>query len=75
MTFIAPRGQSASAKLEFTLPESITAPVAEGQVLGQVTVRLGDKIMAQCDITALHDVPELTFGKSLEILTEKFFRV
>ena len=75
MTFIAPRGEGGRAKFEFVLPESIAAPVEAGQVLGTVTIRLGERVVARCDIVALHAVEELTFWKSLSIITEKFFRV
>ncbi|MDR2531539.1 MAG: D-alanyl-D-alanine carboxypeptidase [Oscillospiraceae bacterium] len=71
--FISPRGMGSEAEFEFTLPESVAAPVEEGQVLGKATVRLGEKIVFECDIIALHTVEELTFRKSLEILMERFF--
>jgi len=74
MTFIAPRGTGSGAKVEFSLPESVTAPVEAGQALGRMVIRLGEKVVAECDVIALHAVEELTFKKSVEIMTESFFR-
>jgi len=71
--FIAPRGEGSRAKFEFSMAESVTAPVEKGQVLGNLTVRLGEKVVFECDIIAVHAVEELTFKKSLEILLERFF--
>lgn len=75
MTFIAAKGEGGSAELTFTLPESVSAPVTAGQVLGRMVIKLGDRVVAECDIIALHDVEELTFWKSLRIMSERFFRI
>jgi D-alanyl-D-alanine carboxypeptidase (penicillin-binding protein 5/6) len=71
--FTAPRGTGSNARFEYVLPESLTAPVEKGQVIGTLTVRLNDKIVAESEIAALYAVDELTFRKSLEILNRKFF--
>jgi D-alanyl-D-alanine carboxypeptidase (penicillin-binding protein 5/6) len=73
--FIARRGEVENARFEFELLENITAPVEEGQVLGTYTVRLGDKVVFESPIIALHAVEELDFKKSLELLTESFFKL
>lgn len=39
---------------------SITAPVEEGQELGQIQVWYGDKCLAQTQMVAMHDVPVKT---------------
>jgi len=71
--FIAPRGEGSRAKFEFNMVENVTAPVEEGLVLGSLTVRLGEKIVFETTIIAVHAVEELTFKKSLEILLKRFF--
>ncbi|MCL1823252.1 MAG: D-alanyl-D-alanine carboxypeptidase [Oscillospiraceae bacterium] len=73
--FIAPKGQGGkSAKYEYSVPESITAPVEEGQVIGTLTVHMSGKQVAQTELTALHAVEELTFIKSLKLMLKSFFR-
>ncbi|MCL2639134.1 MAG: serine hydrolase [Oscillospiraceae bacterium] len=71
--FISDRSEVGEARYEAELPESIEAPVEEGQVLGRFIVRLGEKVVFECDIVAVHAVEELTFCKSLEFMTESFF--
>ncbi|MCL2697774.1 MAG: D-alanyl-D-alanine carboxypeptidase [Oscillospiraceae bacterium] len=71
--FISHRDEAGEAVFEAALPENIEAPIEEGQVVGTFTVRLGDKIVFECDLTAVCGVEELTFIKSAEFMTERFF--
>ncbi len=48
---------------EITLSETITAPVAQGQTLGTLTVRSGDKILAEIPLVAESHIPRLTWGQ------------
>ncbi|MDR2559459.1 MAG: D-alanyl-D-alanine carboxypeptidase [Oscillospiraceae bacterium] len=73
--FISHRDEADGAvfEAEFGASESIEAPVETGQVLGRFTVRLGDKVVFECDIVAVHCIEKLTFKKSLEFMTKGFF--
>jgi hypothetical protein len=71
--FISHRDEVGEAVFEAVLPASVEAPVEEGQVLGTFTVRLGDRVVFECDIIAVHAAAELTYKKSLEFMTESFF--
>jgi D-alanyl-D-alanine carboxypeptidase (penicillin-binding protein 5/6) len=73
--FIARRGEVGNAVFEYTLHENVSAPVEQGQVLGTYTVRLEEKIIFESPIIAVNAVEELTFRKSLELLTKSFFRL
>jgi hypothetical protein len=71
--FISHRDEVGEAVYEAELPEFITAPVEEGQILGRFTVRLGERIVFESDIIAVRGVEELTYRKSLKYMTEGFF--
>ena len=45
------------------LPETVEAPVDQGDEVGQFVVEINGKVAAACPITAQKDIPRLTFGK------------
>ena len=47
---------------DFTLEESVTAPVSRGQRLGTMTVRAGQQILAEVPLVAETGVARLTWG-------------
>ena len=47
---------------DFTLEESVTAPVSKGQRLGTMTVRAGEQILAQIPLVAETEVSRLTWS-------------
>ena len=55
------KAKKGSITTEVTLAESITAPVTKGQVLGTMTVKAGDNILAEIPLVAEEDVPRLTW--------------
>ena len=46
---------------EVTLVDAVTAPVTQGQILGTMTVRAGDQVLADVQLVAAEDVPRLTW--------------
>ena len=48
---------------EITLEETVTAPVSPGQRLGTMTVKAGDRILAEIPLNAASEVPRLTWGQ------------
>lgn len=54
-----------------TLPESLEAPVAQGQELGTLTLESGGKVLAQVPLVAQTAVPRLTWGQLFTSLLEK----
>lgn len=71
--FVAVKGGGKNARFIYTMPESVTAPVEEGQIIGRLSVEMDGRRVAESDIVALYAVQELTFMKSLEIILEKIF--
>ena len=65
------KGQKDSVTTEYTLEESIAAPVSKGQRLGTLTVKAGERILAQIPLVAKETVPRLTFGEIFMKLLQK----
>jgi D-alanyl-D-alanine carboxypeptidase (penicillin-binding protein 5/6) len=59
------RGQYKSLDASMTVDSRITAPVATGQALGTVLVRLGDDVIAEQELVALQQVDEGSFWQRL----------
>ena len=55
------KAQKGSITTETSIEESVSAPVAKGQKLGQMTVKSGDTVLAQIPLIAKEDVPRLTW--------------
>ncbi|MCL2077858.1 MAG: D-alanyl-D-alanine carboxypeptidase [Oscillospiraceae bacterium] len=75
VNFVVLRGEGQNTEYEYTMPESVSAPVEKGQTLGKFSVRLGDNIISETSIIALETVEELTFKKSFEIMVRSFLRL
>ena len=55
------KGKKSSVTSSVTLEENIAAPVEKGQVLGRVTVKAGEEVLAEMNLIAPEDVPRLTW--------------
>ena len=55
-----------------TLPESVRAPVKEGDVVGSLAYMLGDKTLGTVDILAAADAPEAGYRDYLKWTWEAF---
>ena len=55
------KGQKSQLTTEYTLLETVTAPVSKGQFLGQATVKVGDQVIAQFPLVADRAVPKVTY--------------
>jgi D-alanyl-D-alanine carboxypeptidase (penicillin-binding protein 5/6) len=60
-----PRGQYKSLDASMTVDNRITAPLAAGQPLGKVLVRLGEDVIAEQELVALQDVGEGSFWQRI----------
>ena len=58
-------GQQSGLKMELSLPESVDAPIAAGDVLGTVKVLLDGQIIAKLNCVAADDVPRPGFIEGL----------
>ena len=57
------KARKAGMTTEVTLEESITAPVSQGQRLGELTVREGGEGITRIPLVAKTTIPRLTFGE------------
>ena len=62
-TLLVEKGKRSSITTELTLEPGVTAPVAAGQKLGQLTVRAGDQILANIPLVAESEVPRVGWGQ------------
>ena len=53
---------SAAWEYALNLPEVLSAPIREGEVLGSLCVRRGEETLAERPVLAAADVPRLGFG-------------
>lgn len=73
LTMTLPRGQLKKLKAEIVMNPQITAPIAKGQPIGKVEVKLDDKVMHTADLVALQPVEEGGFFRKLWDSIRLFF--
>ncbi len=69
-TLLVDKAQRNAVKVQYTLDESVAAPVSKGQRLGTMTVKVGDQVISQIPLVAERTVEKLTWGD----LVLKFFK-
>lgn len=65
------KNQKASVSTEVQLEKEVTAPVSKGQRLGTMTVKAGDRILAEIPMVAEVGVEKLTWGQMYLRLLKK----
>ena len=74
LSLLAEKG-GAKVSVAYHLPESVTAPVMAGEVLGQAEVRLGDEVVATAEIRAADEVPAMTLGAAVWRILQGLFHL
>ena len=67
-TVLMEKGAAAELRTELTLPETLEAPVEQGQVVGKASVYAGETLLSEAEVRSAADAPLLTFGGALELL-------
>lgn len=67
-TVLMEKGAAAELRTELTLPETLEAPVKQGQVVGKASVYAGETLLSEAEVRSAADAPLLTFGGALELL-------
>lgn len=67
-TVLMEKGAAAELRTELTLPETLEAPVEQGQTVGKASVYAGETLLSEAEVRAAADAPLLTFGGALELL-------
>ena len=65
LSMLLRNGQQSELRLELSLPEHVAAPITEGDVLGTVSVLLGERVIARLNCVAAGDVPRPGFIEGL----------
>ena len=58
---------------EWNVPESVEAPVKEGEELGTVRYTLDGTLLLECPVIAGQEVEERTFSVCADWLKDRFF--
>ena len=70
ISYVVSRGEKNKIEREIELPESISAPIDAGEVLGRAVFRSGETVVGEVPIKALESVGKITF----QSLLAKLFR-
>ena len=74
VSLLAEKGNT-KATVELHLPESLTAPVMAGEVVGQADIKIGDDVVAKVEIKAAQDVGKMTWSNGLLRMLTGIFHV
>lgn len=70
---VVDKGEATSIKKEVVLHENISAPVAKGTEIGQITIRVDGEIAATAPLVAQTDIEKVTFfGAILKLIRAMF---
>ena len=70
-----PKGEGKGITQTVDIPESLTAPVRKGDVVGRVVFTLNGEELASFDVTANDDVEEKSFGSILGLLLHSLIKM
>lgn len=70
-----PKGEGKGITQTVDIPESLTAPVRKGDVVGKVVFSLNEEELASFDVTANDDVEEKSFGSILGLLLHSLIKM
>ena len=65
--------QAAGVTREIQLSERVSAPVEQGQVLGSVTLKSGDTVLAEVPLVAECGVEKLSWGQIFSRMVAKLW--
>lgn len=73
LTMTVPRGQLKQLQANMVVEPNLMAPIQQGQVIGKVEVKLGDKVVRTSDLVALSPVEEGGFFRRIWDSVRLFF--
>ena len=74
-SIVTQKGNGKKIETKITLSESVTAPVSEGQTLGEIELILNGETLSKHPITATTSVEKATFWFSLSQLFKSFIKM
>lgn len=73
LTLLLKKGEEGLVSLQASLPESIDAPVKKGEHVGDVDVRLGERLVARLPILAADEAPLQRFSDGWRRVKQNWF--
>ena len=67
------KGEAAALRCELALEETLQAPVAQGQQVGQVSLYSGEVLLQQYPVVTKQAVEQMSFALALELLRKALF--
>ena len=69
--FLIDKAQKGSVSIQITLDESVTAPVSQGQRVGTLTMKAGDRVLSEVPMVAAEGVSRMTWWQIFVKLLRK----
>jgi D-alanyl-D-alanine carboxypeptidase (penicillin-binding protein 5/6) len=72
LAFVIGKSNENNIVKDIVIDEEVTAPVLEGQKVGKIVIKVGDKKVGECNLVTENSVDKITFGKILKNLVGKW---
>ena len=72
ISILVPKGSASKVTVETEIPESVCAPVTEGDVVGKLTFKLDGDQVGEANIISSASANRITFAELLFILIQRF---
>ena len=69
------KGQDKSITQEINIPDTISAPVKSGQIVGEVIFKLDNQELARINIITKKEVNKISFFNNSSYIVEKWFNL
>lgn len=67
-SILIPKGKAKDIQYKVTFHDTVTAPVAKGQIIGKITYTLNGEVVKECNICAKSEIKEITFDSVFRLL-------
>ena len=72
IAILVPKGKASKVTVEAELPESISAPIAEGDTVGKLIFKLDGETVGELNVTSSETATRITFGELFFIMLQRF---
>ena len=72
IAILVPKGKASKVAVEAELPESISAPIAEGDTVGKLIFKLDGETVGELNVTSSETATRITFGELFFIMLQRF---
>ncbi len=72
ISILVPKGKASKVTAESELPESVNAPISEGDAVGKITFKLDGEVIGELNITSTSTASRITFAELFYIMLQRF---